>query len=173
MYITFGLSSDHVLVGNIGSYDHMQYTVTGENASMAQAIQELNRHYGTRILVNETIYQKAGHLFAMRPVDKVLIDGRPWMVYELMADFKSNLNQDLTATCYQVVQTHQAWSFYQKKQWDKAHALYEHILAKFPDDKLALVMKNRCQTFTKNPPPSQWEGACNWAAPLSFSEVKS
>lgn len=158
-YLSFGISSGHMLAGNVGSSDHMQYTVIGENAKLSEQLQFINRFYKTRILVTYDVYCSVNQLFAFRPVDKVYVKGATLMLYELLADFSDKENQDLTPTCYFIVQTQKAWAAYASSQWLKAEKLYESILEQFPNDYLSKSMADRCKFFISFPPKVNWDGA--------------
>jgi class 3 adenylate cyclase len=155
LYVTFGIASGHVLAGMMGSSDHLQYSLIGENATLAQTLQECNRNYGTQILVQESVYDRVSPSFILRPVDLIPFGDHQVMIYELMADLNDSESKDLSELSYQAVQTQKAWLFYAAKNWDSAKDIYESLLKQFPHDKLAATMHERCCQFSDPSPASQ------------------
>jgi adenylate cyclase len=72
----FGINTGTVIVGNIGTYNRMNYTVIGDPVNTASKLQEINKQYDTQILVGKDVYLKIKDRFILRPVDKVQIAGK-------------------------------------------------------------------------------------------------
>ncbi|RYB01979.1 adenylate/guanylate cyclase domain-containing protein [Lichenibacterium ramalinae] len=64
----FGLHLGEALVGSVGTPDRMNYTVLGHTVNVASRIEQLNKDYGTRILVSGALRDAAGPAFAFRHV---------------------------------------------------------------------------------------------------------
>ena len=83
-----GLHTATVFVGNIGAPGRMKYGVMGDGVNLASRLEELNKLYGTRILISDVTARAPGMRahFLLRPVDFVAVKGRssPVMVHEVV-----------------------------------------------------------------------------------------
>jgi adenylate cyclase len=144
-----GMHSDQAIVGVIGSTEHMSYTALGDGVNIASRLEGINKSYGTTICVSHTIYTAVSDRFLMRPLDFVAVKGRkePILIYELMARLVDESNPARSATPAQrdlAALTTTAFKAWTDKDYGKAHALYNAVLERFPQDSVALLYAQKC-----------------------------
>lgn len=71
-----GVNSGTVIGGTIGAGERLSYTLLGDAVNTAARLQELNKTYGTRILVTETTRLAAGDGWRFARIGEVPIRGR-------------------------------------------------------------------------------------------------
>ena len=82
----FGLSTGAAIVGNIGSNERINYTAIGDTVNLASRLEEMNKIYGTEILVSEAVFLAAESRFQFRSLGVVPVRGKSQTikVYELL-----------------------------------------------------------------------------------------
>jgi adenylate cyclase len=157
----FGLHYGEAIVGNVGSYDRLNYTVIGDSVNLSSRLEGINKAYGTHILVSETIYAAMHEKFLMRPLDIVAVKGKEQgvRIFELLGENCDDI--DLQPDHHHPTQaalTTEAFEYYLKQDWQGALEIYKTILRLNPTDQVAALYIERCQEFKKNPPPDKWDG---------------
>ena len=83
-----GINSGDMIVGNIGSINRLEYTIIGSNVNIASRIENINKQYGTNVLVSQTTWDLVKDYFDARYVDTVALRGvsRKIPLYELLGE---------------------------------------------------------------------------------------
>ncbi len=138
-----GLNTGEAIVGNMGSSTRMSYTVVGDPVNTASRLENLNRHYGTGIILSQSTRDLVKDHFVTRPLDLVSVKGRKTAVkiYELMGSAATCGQKELRIAEFTTAALDACLSM----RWDEAIANYEKVLLLDPGDRTALVMLDRCR----------------------------
>jgi adenylate cyclase len=151
-----GIASGAALVGNIGSFERMNYTAMGDTVNLAARLESLGKVYGTRILVSEACRNATTGRIVMRAIDVVAVKGKKVgvKVYEPLA-----LARDGNAEAEAVArQSELALDAYLTRRWEEAVALFEELLTLRPGDLAATTLRDRARRYGREPPPADWSG---------------
>jgi adenylate cyclase len=155
--VRIGLHTGEALVGNMGSQQRMNYTAMGDSVNVAKRLEELNRTYGTRILISEATYLAVQEEFEARLIDRALVRGRstPIRIYELLAH-RGQLDERLRPVLEQYAE---GLRLYHSREWQAAAAQFQRAseIGPHPDGP-SLLFLARCRSFHDAPPAEDWDG---------------
>ncbi len=152
-----GIHSGSVIVGNLGSSERLNYTAIGDSVNVTSRLEQINKIYGTKIIVSEQVKNKIEDQFVLRILDRVTVKGRKEVltIYELIEQKTFLTSPALLDFCESY---RQGFMAYQHQEWDKAIGLFTQILHTYPHDHPSVIMRERCQHFKSNPPAADWQG---------------
>ena len=83
--VGIGIASGEMVAGSIGTPERMEYTVIGDIVNTAARLDELNKQWGTDILISETVYKAVSGEVSARPLPLVDVKGKsePLKLYAL------------------------------------------------------------------------------------------
>lgn len=151
-----GVACGEVVVGNIGSSQHIQYTAIGDIVNLASRLESANKHYATHVMVSEAIYEMIAEHFELRFLDIITVKGKSKKVnvYELLAE-KGALSEEQTRL---VAAYNHGLEKYFSRDFKGAQEIFQkEVLANWPEDYLANFYEKRCGDLVKNPPASDWD----------------
>ena len=150
----FSVHYGRAIVGTIGSRQRMSWTAIGDNVALGWDLHQLNRRYGTRILVSGEVRERVADQFWLRRVDVLPVGGgrRSLEVYELV-DARERAPAPEQQTYIQRYESGLAAML--DADWDSAEAVFAELAARWPNDPAVALMHARCST----------RDACYWPGP--------
>jgi len=174
--IRCGVHSGNVLIGNMGFHSRMKYGVVGENASIPGRLEELNKDYGTDMLISQsTLSRLRKGAFVVRPIDILYLRSQPGVkaevVYQVLA--RTNRSGSSKAVKLKPVATKHAKAmvWYRKRHFTKAADLFARVnqqmqeIVGVEEDLASVLMMKRCQAYAKRPPREDWDGVWDGSEP--------
>lgn len=153
-----GINTGAVMLGTVGTAHRIDGSAISDAVNTAARIMDINRYYGTQILIGESTYGalQDPNAYKLRRLDKIALRGKdePIMIWEVMTTYL----ESPTPSQKLIQEFEQAWSYYEAGDFESAKKLFAEYLANFPNDKASEVFLHRCNDFLKYGCPEDWEG---------------
>jgi len=157
LFTRLGINTGDMVVGNMGTPNKMDYTIMGNAVNLAARLEGVNKQYDTGgILISEYTRAQLGNEFVLRPLSRVRVVGinTSLRLYELL-EIASEAPPELLEM---VKNWEQAFSFYEKRDFQAAQNIFQTICDKNKSDLAAKKYLNRCVKFISSPPDEKvWD----------------
>ncbi len=149
-----GLHTGWAATGNMGSEILFDYTALGDTVNLGSRLEGANKVYGTKMMISEPTREQAGDKIVTRRLDSIIVKGKeePIAVYELIGRQGEVADEKIEL----IKKYERAFNLYSRREFEKAHELFEDILSDH-DDPPSCVFLKKTEELLDNPPPVDWQ----------------
>ncbi len=155
IYIRIGINCGPMVVGNMGTAEHMNYTMLGDHVNLASRLEGVCKVYDVPILISLDVYAQVRETIACRFIDRVRVVGRETTVdlYQPVAECEElSAEQDRMFVDYR-----DAWEKMTQRKFADAEQIFERLVSEYNDNP-AKVLLERVRNFSQAPPEDDWDG---------------
>ncbi|MEA1868322.1 MAG: adenylate/guanylate cyclase domain-containing protein [Thermodesulfobacteriota bacterium] len=150
-----GLHSGYMLLGNIGTINHYEYTPIGDIVNTASRVEGLNKYLGTQIVLSEEVLHQVDG-FLTRKLGEFLLVGKtkPVVVYELICLIgESSEQQRRLCAIFNI-----AMNAFRRQSWEDAIKGFNESMEIHSKDGPSIFYLELCEKYRENPPGKTWDG---------------
>ncbi|MFH1155589.1 MAG: CHASE2 domain-containing protein [Pseudomonadota bacterium] len=151
-----GLCTGPAIVGNMGSFARMDYTMMGDTVNTAARLEGANKAYGIYSLISRTTREALDPEITVREIDTIQVKGKiqGLTVYQIM-----DYSRDLAPAVKDLISAYAlGLDLYRNRKFREAGESFARALALDPLDGPSRTLLERCRTFSSAPPAPDWTG---------------
>ena len=155
--IRIGISSDHIVAGNIGSNRRMDYTVIGDGVNLAARLESANKQLGTRLLISGMTANLLQDRYHMRELDLIRMKGKKNTVpiFEVLGYGDTPLPERRSRLLSRFAKGLRA---YRQGDWLTASQHFKAAVEIDGEDKPSRIFLQRSKIYGTEPLPDDWDG---------------
>jgi len=149
--VRMGLCAGPMVIGNMGSKKHPDYTMMGDTVNLAARFEGQLKIYNTGIMINDEMFKVVHDQVETRKLDMIQVIGKEEVVtaYEVL-----NRKGALHPEKYQVLELYnRGMGAFEAFQFAEAETFFHQALEIDPHDGPSALYVSRCKDFASAPPP--------------------
>lgn len=145
-----GVTTGMVVIGDAGPPDCSDYTAMGDSTNLAARLESANKAFGSHALITSRTLELIGDAFLVRPIALLQVQGKTEgvQVFEPLARRHEATDQQRAIA----ESTTAAVAAFQKGCFAESLAHFARLEAITGKDKLILLYRRLCETYSQNPP---------------------
>lgn len=155
IHFGIGIHYGTVMLGVLGEAERLNVTVISDDVNLTSRIQELSRVFESPVLMSEVFFQQLTNVFDMdyRMLGQVRVKGKSKAVtiFEVLS---ARPEEEKEALALSKGIFERGIFHYLQKEYSRAEELFEKSLVIFPQDKVAMLYRDRCRQLKENPEAS-------------------
>ncbi len=149
-----GINYGVVTVGNIGCDKKMNYTVIGDSVNLASRLEGQTKTYHQPILISESAWMKVRDTLPCRQIDKIAVKGKTIGVRVFTARKELSPEESRAWPLHET-----GFELYYGRKFEEAARTFREVTSILgSDDYASTFMTERCEVYSKSPPPESWDG---------------